>query len=107
VLKIDIEGWEFETLAQIVQPYISSGEPLPFGQLIVELHTWDKKFSEFLPWWEMLEQAGLRPFMNEVRIEFNPRMFYPSNLHIQVNLVYQNYNRGKDTDLVEVRPSII
>lgn len=83
VLKIDIEGWEFETLAQIVQPYISSGEPLPFGQLIVELHTWDKKFNEFLLWWEMLEQAGLRPFMNEV------------------NLVYQNYNRGKDIDLVE------
>jgi hypothetical protein len=31
----------------------------------------------------MLEQAGLRPFMNEI------------------NLVYQNYNRGKDTDLAE------
>ncbi|OAX37470.1 hypothetical protein K503DRAFT_866852 [Rhizopogon vinicolor AM-OR11-026] len=83
VLKIDIEGWEFDTLTQIIQPYLLSGEPLPFGQLILELHTWDKKFNEFLPWWEMLEQAGLRPFMNEV------------------NLVYQNYNRGKDTDLAE------
>lgn len=83
VLKIDIEGWEFDTLSQIIQPYISSGEPLPFGQLIVEIHAWDKKFENFLPWWEMLEQAGLRPFMNEI------------------NLVYQNYNRGKDTDLAE------
>ncbi|KAG2139810.1 methyltransferase domain-containing protein [Suillus bovinus] len=83
LLKIDIEGWEFETLSQIIQPYISSGEPLPFGQLIVEIHAWDKKFENFLPWWEMLEQAGLRPFMNEI------------------NLVYQNYNRGKDTDLAE------
>lgn len=83
LLKIDIEGWEFETLSQIIQPYILSGEPLPFGQLIVEIHAWDKKFEDFLPWWEMLEQAGLRPFMNEI------------------NLVYQNYNRGKDTDLAE------
>ncbi|KAG0701652.1 methyltransferase domain-containing protein, partial [Suillus ampliporus] len=83
VLKIDIEGGEFDTLTQIIQPYISSGEPLPFGQLIVELHAWDKKFEDFLPWWEMLETAGLRPFMTEV------------------NLIYQNYNRGKDTDLAE------
>ncbi|KIJ64219.1 hypothetical protein HYDPIDRAFT_112178 [Hydnomerulius pinastri MD-312] len=83
VLKIDIEGWEFEVLTQILQPYIASGEPLPFGQLLVELHTWEKKFEDFLPWWEMLEAAGLRPFMTEI------------------NLVYQNYNRGKDTDLAE------
>jgi len=83
ILKIDIEGWEFETLTQIIQPYISSGEPLPFGQLIVELHTWGKNFNQFFLWWEMLERAGLRPFMNEI------------------NLIYQNYNRGKDTDLAE------
>ncbi|KAH7911460.1 methyltransferase domain-containing protein [Hygrophoropsis aurantiaca] len=83
VLKIDIEGWEFGVLKQILEPYIASGEPLPFGQLLVEIHTWEKKFEDFLPWWEMLEAAGLRPFMTEV------------------NLVYQNYNRGKDTDLAE------
>ncbi|KAH7882564.1 methyltransferase domain-containing protein [Phlebopus sp. FC_14] len=83
VLKIDIEGWEFEVLTQILQPYVASGEPLPFGQLILEIHTWEKGFEEFLPWWEMLEAAGLRPFMMEV------------------NLVYQNYNRGHGTDLAE------
>ncbi|KIJ13012.1 hypothetical protein PAXINDRAFT_170900 [Paxillus involutus ATCC 200175] len=83
VLKIDIEGWEFEVLTQILQPYIASGDPLPFGQLLIEIHAWDKKFEDFLPWWEMLEAAGLRPFMTEV------------------NLVYQNYNKGKDTDLAE------
>ncbi|KAF9241295.1 methyltransferase domain-containing protein [Melanogaster broomeanus] len=83
VLKIDVEGWEFEVLTQILQPYIASGEPLPFGQLLIEIHAWDKKFEEFLPWWEMLEAAGLRPFMTEV------------------NLVYQNYNKDRDTDLVE------
>ncbi|KAH0834207.1 hypothetical protein J3R83DRAFT_11519 [Lanmaoa asiatica] len=84
ILKIDVEGWEFEVLSQILQPYIASGEPVPFGQLLIEIHTWDKKFEDFLSWWEMLESAGLRPFMSEV------------------NLVYQNYNRGKDTALVEV-----
>lgn len=83
VLKIDLEGWEFEVLPQILQPYIASGEPLPFGQLLIEIHTWDKKFEDFLTWWELLEAAGLRPFMTEV------------------NLVYQNYNRGKPTDLAE------
>ncbi|KAL4078085.1 methyltransferase domain-containing protein [Scleroderma citrinum] len=83
VLKIDLEGWEFEVLSQIIQPYIASGEPLPFGQLLIEIHTWEKKFEDFLTWWELLEAAGLRPFMTEV------------------NLVYQNYNRGKSTDLAE------
>jgi len=83
ILKIDIEGWEFEVLPQILQPYIASGEPVPFGQLLIEVHAWDKKFEEFLTWWEMLESAGLRPFMAEV------------------NLVYQNYNRGSDTALTE------
>ncbi|KAG8215373.1 hypothetical protein J3R82DRAFT_8971 [Butyriboletus roseoflavus] len=83
ILKVDIEGWEFEVLTQILQPYIASGEPVPFGQLLIEIHTWDKKFEDVLSWWEMLESAGLRPFMSEV------------------NLVYQNYNRGSDTALVE------
>lgn len=68
LLKIDIEGWEFEVLTQILQPYIASGEPVPFGQLLIEIHSWDKKFEEFLTWWEMLESAGLRPVMSEVCI---------------------------------------
>ncbi|KAG6377921.1 methyltransferase domain-containing protein [Boletus reticuloceps] len=83
ILKIDIEGLEFDVLSQILQPYIASGEPVPFGQLLIEIHAWDRKFEDFLSWWEMLESAGLRPFMSEV------------------NLVYQNYNRGKESALVE------
>ena len=55
-------------LSQILQPYIASGEPLPFGQLLIEVHTWEKKFEDFLTWWELLEAAGLRPFMTEARI---------------------------------------
>ena len=85
ILKIDVESWEFEVMSTFLERYLHSGKPLPFGQLQIELHTWDKKFPELLEWWEKLEQAGLRPFFQEP------------------NLVYNNYNRGKDQDLTEVR----
>ncbi|KAF4568481.1 putative methyltransferase-like protein 24 [Pleurotus pulmonarius] len=83
ILKIDIEGWEFDTLTTLIKPYVDAGLPLPFGQLQLEIHAWNKKFPEFLKWWEMLEDAGLRPFMTEP------------------NLVYQNYNRHGSADLAE------
>lgn len=66
LLKIDIEGWEFETLEGMIKPYLSSGKPLPFAQLQLEIHVWDMSFAKFLKWWEMLETAGLRPFWTEV-----------------------------------------
>ena len=65
ILKIDIEGWEFETITTLLNPYIASGEPLPFGQLQLEIHIWGKTFAEYLTWWETLEKAGLRPFWTE------------------------------------------
>ena len=40
--------------------------PLPFGQLQLEIPTYDKTFEDFLEWWETLEDAGLRPFWTEV-----------------------------------------
>ena len=67
-----------------LQGYVSSGRPLPFGQLQLEVHVWGKKFDEFLSWWEKLEAAGLRPFWTEP------------------NLVYQNYNKQGNSDLAEV-----
>ncbi|KAF7365296.1 hypothetical protein MVEN_00401400 [Mycena venus] len=76
ILKVDIERYEFETLSALIKPYITSGKPLPFGQLQLEIHLWHLSFTEFLTWWETLEEAGLRPFWTEP------------------NLVYQNYNRG-------------
>jgi len=66
ILKIDTEGLEFETLATVIKPYLESGEPLPFGQLLIEIHLWGKTFADFLSWWESLEAAGLRPFWGEV-----------------------------------------
>lgn len=66
ILKVDIEGWEFDTLQALIRPYLEAGEPLPFGQLQLEVHVWDKKFTEFMKWWETLEEGGLRPFWTEV-----------------------------------------
>jgi len=83
ILKIDIEGWEFETMENLLRPYIKSGKPLPFGQLSMEIHLWDKSFESFLGWWEVLEEAGLRPFWTEP------------------NLVYQIYNKKGTPDLAE------
>ena len=44
------------------------GRPLPFGQLLIEIHAWKwqkPKVSTMVPWLENLEKAGLRPFMSE------------------------------------------
>jgi hypothetical protein len=65
ILKIDIESWEFDTMTTLVNPYIASGKPLPFGQLQLEIHVWDRTFADILAWWEKLEKAGLRPFWTE------------------------------------------
>ena len=75
ILKIDIESWEFATMTTLLNTYIKSGEPLPFGQLQLEIHIWHKTFAEYLTWWEILEKAGLRPFWTEVRFSIN-FMFY-------------------------------
>lgn len=68
ILKVDIEGAEFDTLTALIKPYLDAGKPLPFGQLQLEIHVWDRneKFPEFLEFWQMLEKAGLRPFWTEV-----------------------------------------
>lgn len=83
ILKIDIEGWEFDTLSALIESYTTTARPLPFGQLQLEVHVWGKRFEEFLGWWERLEAAGLRPFWTEP------------------NLVYQNYNKQASSDLAE------
>ena len=56
----------------MVQPYVDSGRALPFGQLQIDLHVWGgvKPFAEFLDWWNLLEEAGLRPVMMEVDLVF-------------------------------------
>ncbi|KAG0707049.1 methyltransferase domain-containing protein [Suillus ampliporus] len=85
ILKVDIEGNEFDSLSAFIDSF--HGEPLPFGQLQLEIHVyqnsgWDD-FPKFLKWWEKLEAAGLRPFFSEP------------------NLVYLNIVKNTRPDLVE------
>jgi len=63
ILKLDIEGSEFDVLDSIFKEY--KGRPLPFGQLQLEVHVGSKSFADYLHWWERLEAAGLRPFWTE------------------------------------------
>lgn len=68
ILKVDVEGAEFTALESFIKAYKDKNLPLPFGQLLIELHVWGEwdNFEKFLGWWEMLEDAGLRPFWTEV-----------------------------------------
>lgn len=74
ILNIDIEGWEFQTLISMIDFASGTGSPLPFGQLLLEIHAWNQRFDDFLYWFEQLENAGLRPFMSEV--SFTPQSDY-------------------------------
>jgi hypothetical protein len=67
LLKVDIERSEFDTFTGILRDF--NGE-LPFAQLSIELHANHEfiKFPELLKWFESLEQAGLRPIMNEINL---------------------------------------
>ena len=91
ILKVDIEGNEFDSLSTFIDSF--HGEPLPFGQIQLEVHVYQEgswgNFAKFLNWWEKLEAAGLRPFFSEP------------------NLVYINLVRGVRPDLVEVCVSMM
>ncbi len=52
--------------------------------MMLELHLWNRQFSDVLNWWSTLERAGLRAVAREP------------------NLVYQNYNRMQGAELAEV-----
>ncbi|KAJ7081833.1 methyltransferase domain-containing protein [Mycena belliarum] len=68
ILKIDLEGAEFSTLVSIIAD--SREKPLPFGQLLLEVHIgWSEDMTtvdHFAKWFERLERAGLRPYYFEV-----------------------------------------
>ena len=96
-IRIDVEGWEWETFRGIINDFTTerASPPqaanadadtpgasgwyvrerdgvLPFGQLQIELHVWNQRFQDFLEWWELLETSGLRPFHSEVRRPTGP-----------------------------------
>ena len=96
VLKIDIEGAEFDSFSKFVDDWTTvdavtgrNHTILPVGQLQLEIHAREwSGFGDFLhfnQWWEKLEAAGLRPFWTEA------------------NLVYVNIFKTVRPDLVEVR----
>lgn len=94
VLKIDLEGWEFDTLTAFLMPgpEFSDERPRvpPVSQMLLELHLWNREFSDLLNWWSTLERAGLRAVAREP------------------NLVYQNYNRMQGAELAEVcHPQVV
>ena len=65
VLKMDIEGSEFESMASLLKFF--GREEVPVGQFMVEIHLEDGKIStdEFLNWWEDLESVGFRAVWTE------------------------------------------
>jgi len=65
ILKVDIEGAEFEVLSSAIDYWAKNNIPLPFGQMQLEIHAAGHSFLNFLAWWEKLEAAGLRPFFTE------------------------------------------
>jgi hypothetical protein len=64
IIKMDIEGSEFAVLDQVMSEF---PQALPFGQLLLEIHV-DCPFQEMYIFWEKLENAGLRPFRNEINL---------------------------------------
>jgi hypothetical protein len=77
IVKMDIEGAEFQTLSSLLDTHAKSD--LPFGQLIVEVHLIPKdlfpdmvdrleipsSLSAWLHFWEALEEKGLRVVSSE------------------------------------------
>jgi hypothetical protein len=88
ILKLDIEGSEFDVLDSIFKEY--KGRPLPFGQLQLEVHVYlaNKSFADILHWWERLEEAGLRPFWTEVRGNFDSMWMVYSCLFFMFSLTF-------------------
>ena len=91
VLKIDIEGGEFDSLAEFVKPYTGHGTPaMPVGQMQIEIHAWGDNgdFAKFLTWWENLEAGGLRPLLIELNLP------YVSHLRTRPDLAEVRVSRG-------------
>ena len=66
ILKMDIEGFEFEAMRSFIEYYQSRDEEVPLSQFLVEIHldettSWDMVVA----WWELLESAGFRPVWTE------------------------------------------
>lgn len=69
ILKMDIEGFEFESMTSVIRYFTSRGLEVPISQFLVEIHLDPGKIGvdQFMQWWELLESAGFRPVWTEVK----------------------------------------
>lgn len=84
LLKVDIEGGEFDAIPAFMRPFIGANAPvLPIGQLEIEIHAWNERgdFAPFYSWWSEMERAGLRPFFTE------PNIVHVSHLRTRPDVV--------------------
>lgn len=81
ILKIDIEGSEYDALDVMMDAFDTSLEStLPIGQIMIELHLGDginlqstaggahMDFGRFTNWWARLESMGMRPVQMELNL---------------------------------------
>ena len=65
ILKMDIEGSEFESLTSLLQHF--GGKEVPVGQIMIEVHLEGDRMTtdSLLSWWEDLESVGFRAVWTE------------------------------------------
>jgi len=69
ILKLDGEGKEYEVIEELIRQFRNHN--LPFSQLLVEIPanvTDGQSFAKLYRFFEKMENAGLRPFRNELNI---------------------------------------
>lgn len=80
IMKMDIEGAEFDALNSFMDALGRPGEALPVGQILIEIHLrpdegeffhMPQTLSAWLQWWEGLEAGGLRPVQIEPNLYGN------------------------------------
>ncbi|KAI9669526.1 MAG: hypothetical protein M1817_004645 [Caeruleum heppii] len=71
MLKIDIEGAEYDVLTRLMDDF--EGSTLPIGQIMIEIHLQaeDSQYGwkGFFDWWERLESFGIRPTWMEINTQ--------------------------------------
>jgi len=75
ILKMDVEGSEFKALERILQDFTAG--PLPFSQLLVEIHLPGPATGKpkiLLAFAKSLEDAGLRAFQSELNFVHSIRV---------------------------------
>jgi hypothetical protein len=66
ILRLDARGAEIEALSSLVEFFLNHGNEVPVAQLLVKVYaTEERGVDDFVEWWEVLEEAGFRPFRSE------------------------------------------